>query len=58
MASKKDKDYSNPNPFNTEEELFSTFMEMESMVEEMYEDQKKAKIIGGKTKGKWYNFKN
>jgi len=33
MASTKDKDSSNPNPFNTEAKLFFLFMEMKAMVE-------------------------
>jgi hypothetical protein len=33
MASTTDKDFSNPNPFGTEEAFFSTFMEMKDMVE-------------------------
>jgi hypothetical protein len=37
-GSTKDKDSSNPNPLSTEEELFSTFMAMKDMVEEMYKD--------------------
>jgi hypothetical protein len=56
MASTKDRDSSNPNPFGTEEALFSTFMEMKSMVEEMYKDRKKAKRTGSKGKGKPHNF--
>jgi hypothetical protein len=56
MDSTKDVDYSNPNPFGIEEALFSAFMEMKTMVEEMYEDQKKAKGTGGKGKGKPHNF--
>jgi hypothetical protein len=57
MASTKDKDSSNPNPFGTEEALFSAFMEIKAMVEEMYEDQKKAKGTCGKGKGKPHIFK-
>jgi hypothetical protein len=38
MASTKDKDSSNTNPFGTKEALFYVFMTMNSMVEEMYED--------------------
>jgi hypothetical protein len=56
MASTKDEDSSNPNPFGTEEAFFSTFMEMKAMVEEMYEDRKKAKGTGGKGKGKPHKF--
>jgi hypothetical protein len=56
MASTKDKDSSNPNPFSTEEELFSAFMAMKAMVEEMYEDRKKAKRTGGKEKMNPHNF--
>jgi hypothetical protein len=56
MASTKDMDSSNPNPFGTEEALFSTFMAMKAMVEEMYEDRKKAKGTGGKGKVKPHNF--
>jgi hypothetical protein len=49
-------DSSNPNPFGTEEALFFVFMEMKAMVEEMYEDRKKAKGTSGKGKGKPHNF--
>jgi hypothetical protein len=52
MASTKDEDSSNPNPFSTEEALFSVFMTMKAMVEEMYEDRKKAKRTGGKRQRK------
>jgi hypothetical protein len=37
MASTKDRDCSNPNPFGTEEALFSAFMTMKTMVEERRE---------------------
>jgi hypothetical protein len=57
MASTKDMDSSNPNPFGTEEALFSAFMAMKAMVEEMYEDRKKAKRTGGKGKRNPHNFK-
>jgi hypothetical protein len=56
MASTKDRDSSNLNPFGIGEALFSMFMEMKAMVEEMYEDQKKAKGTSGKGKGKPHNF--
>jgi hypothetical protein len=35
MASTKDMDASNPNPFGTKEAFFYVFMEMKAMVEEM-----------------------
>jgi hypothetical protein len=57
MASKKDRDSSNPNPFDTKEALFSVFMAIKAMMEEMYEDQKKAKGTGGKGKEKLHNFR-
>jgi hypothetical protein len=56
MDSTKDMDSSNPNPFGIEEAFFSVFMEMKAIVEEMYEDQKKAKRTGGKGKGKPHKF--
>jgi hypothetical protein len=56
MASTKDKDSSNPNPFGTLEALFFAFMAMKAMVEEMYVDRKKAKGTGSKSKGKPHNF--
>ena len=56
MTSTKDRDSSNPNPFGTEEALFSAFMAMKAMVGEMYKGQKKAKGTSGKGKGKPNNF--